>query len=166
MIETNKCLIKTKDFLNVFHSKTNIQGCSHISHAVERLQNNMFESSEEDININYEDLTYCTQNTKNGVIQIVKTKGIYKGLLEIINNSISDVDHKDTIQHIIIHFTLPSSFNLMNITKAIDLIHDSLHEDADVCVCISFTNSEDINNMYQIDSFIFYSKENRYIMNP
>ena len=77
MTNTKICLITTKDFLDLFRSKTNIQECSHISHAVERLQNNMFESSEEDISINYEDLTYCTQNTQNGVIQIVQTRSIH-----------------------------------------------------------------------------------------
>ena len=161
MIETKKCFITTKDFLDTFDNKTNIDKCSHTSHAAERLRNNIFESSEGDININYEDLTHCTQNTQNGVMQIVKTTSIHKGLLEIVDNAIFDAEHKDVVQHVIIHFTLPSSHDLMHIAEAMNLIHDSAHEDADVCFCISFTDLEDINNMYQIDSFIFYSKENR-----
>lgn len=78
-----------------------------------------------------------------------------KGLNEIIHDSISGINTENSIQHIIIHFTIHPSVGLIDIVNSMELINKTAHEDADVCFCISYNKSRRIKQI-EIDSFVFY----------
>jgi len=155
MTQSTKYEISTKEFFSIFDDQTNKEEYLNITKAIDRLRSNTSNPSYENINLDHEDIETCFKETEYEIIQLIETDNISTGLNEIIHDSISGINTENSIQHIIIHFTIHPSVGLIDIVNSMELINKTAHEDADVCFCISYNKSRRIKQI-EIDSFVFY----------
>lgn len=154
MTQSTKYEISTKEFFSIFDDKTYIKKYSNVTKAIDKLRNNILNNSDEDINLDYYDIQSCFSETEQGIIQVVKTDKIFMGLIKIINDSIIETKIENLIHNITIHFTLHISIDMMDISNAMELMHEAVHEDSQVCWCVSYDESCS-SDQVEIYSLIF-----------
>ena len=160
MTQSSKYEITTKEFFSVFDDKAYIKKYSNVTKVIDKLKNNIFNHSDEDINLDYYDIQSCFSETQQGIIQVVKSDNIFMGLIKIINDSIIETKVENLIHNVIIHFALHTSIDMMDISNAMELIHETAHEDSQVCWCVRYDESYS-SDQIEINSLIFYSTNYR-----
>lgn len=154
MTKSTKYEISTKEFFSIFDDKAYIKKYSNVAKVIDTLKQNIFNNSDKDINLDHADIEACFSETKQGIIQVVKTDNIFMGLIKIINDSIIETEIENLIHNIMIHFTLHISIDIMDISNAIELIHEAAHEDSQICWCVRYDESYS-RDQVEIDSLIF-----------
>jgi len=155
MIQNTNYEITTKEFFKILNNQVDNQEHPNITKAIDKLKSNIYDNSNENIRLDYQHIYTCFEETSNGVIQLIETDNISKGIQVIINNLFLENNIKNLLQHILIHFTLNPSIDLMKISKSMELIYEAAHEDASVCFCVSYDDSKN-SNQIEIDSFLFH----------
>lgn len=155
MTQSTKYEISTEEFFRVLNDTIDREEYSSITKAIDKLKNNIYNHSDENIRLDYQDIETCFKETTYGIIQLVETDNISIGLSEVTNDSILEKNIKNLLQHIIIHFTIHPSIDLMDIANSMELINEIAHKDADVCFCVSYDESK-TSNQVEINSFIFF----------
>lgn len=154
MTQSTKYAISTKEFFSIFDDKTYITEHSNVAKIIDRLRNNIFNHSDGDINLHYADVVACFSETKQGMIQVVKTDDIFMGLIKIIHDSIIETKIENLIHNIIINFRLHKSVDMMDISNSMELIHEAAHEDSQVCWSVKYDESCSSDQL-EIYSLIF-----------
>lgn len=154
MTQSTKYEISTKEFFSIFDDKVDRKEYVNITKVIDTLRNNIFNHSDEDINLDYYDIQGCFSETQQGTIQVVKTDNIFMGLVKIINDSIIETKIENLIHNIIIHFTLHISIDTRDISNWMELIHEAAHEDSQICWCVKYDESCS-NDQVEIYSLIF-----------
>jgi len=154
MTQSSKYKISTKEFFSIFDDKAYIKKYSNVAKVIDRLRNNIFNHSDEDINLDYADVKACFSETKQGIIQVVETDNIFIGLIKIINDSIIETKIENLVHSIIIQFSIHASIDLMDISNAMELIHEAAHEDSQVCWSVKYDESCSSDQL-EIHSLIF-----------
>ena len=154
MTQSTKYKISTKEFFSIFDDKVLINKSSNVAKVIDTLRNNIFKHSDRDINLDYADVEACFSETQQGIIQVVKTDNISMGLNRIINDSIIETKNENLVHNIIIQFTLHKSIDIMDISNAMELIHEAAHEDSQVCWCVRYDEPYS-SDQVEIHSLIF-----------
>jgi len=155
MIQSTNYEITTKKFFQLLNNQADNEEHPKITKAIDKLKSNIYNDSDDNIRLDSQKIYTCFEETSNGIIQLIETDNISRGLQAVINNLLLEQKIKNLLQHILIHFTLNPSIDLMEIGKSMELIHEAVHEDASVCFCVSYDNSKN-SNQIEIDCFLFH----------
>lgn len=142
--------ISTSKFLEFFHNSKDKIDNQEISIAINSLRNNMLNHIDGDINLNLDNLS-CFENSAYGYINIAKSNDIDTGIKQVIMNK----SIKNSPENILIHFNLPSSCDMIEVSDAMDQVYEIASEEASVCLCISYNKLREKNDI-EIHTFLFF----------
>lgn len=146
--------IKTEDFFKIFNYSDKSDN-ENLNNIITSLEKSLHTSGDCNIKLDREDIVYCFKNSRVGYITSIKTSDIKSDLKQIAENIILKCQNSSLVDNIVIHFRLTPSYDMMKISNDMDIIHDSAHEDASVCFCITCDSNLEKNEA-QISAFIFY----------
>jgi len=155
MIQNTNYEITTKEFFKILNNQVDNKEHPNIIKAIDKLKSNIYDDSNDNIRLDSQNIYTCFEETSNGVIQLIETDNISRGLQAVINNLLLEKNIKNLLQHILIHFTLNPSIDLIEIANSMELLHEAVHEDASVCFCVSYNDTKSSNEI-EIDSFLFH----------
>lgn len=115
-------------------------------------------NQDEDINIDFADLEFILENGDNVFVGSGEFEGenpAFEAVKSSIENVSLDYNSMNKITRLLVHFIMHPDLAMMEIAKAIEIIHDNVHSDAEI---IWGTRSDETVNKNYVKATILFTE--------